>query len=294
MSIREPVVAGSFYPGQAESCRRELAACVPDSLPAEVDDRKLVGGVVPHAGWMFSGAVAGKVLAALARQGRCSTYVLFGAAHRSLAGPNALFATGVWRTPLGDVSVDGDLAHELMNACPDIVADEEAHRLEHSLEVQLPFIQHVAPEARFVPIMVLPSSRAAELGRQIGEAVAGIRQDVTFVGSSDLTHYGPRYGFQPAGTGEKGLEWSRNVNDRRMIDCLVSMRAEEIVGEAATNHNACGAGALAATVAACRACGAKRGILLDYRTSADVEPSRGLLDRAVCEDMVGYAGVVFA
>ena len=294
MSIREPVVAGSFYPGQAEACRRELAACMPDSHPGELDDKRLLGGVVPHAGWMFSGAVAGTVLGALANQGRCSTYVLFGAAHRSLASPNALFATGVWRTPLGDLSVDGDLAHELMNACPDIVPDEEAHRLEHSLEVQLPFIQHAAPQARFVPIMVLPTSQAADLGRQIGVAVAASRQDVAFVGSSDLTHYGPRYGFQPAGAGEKGLEWSRNVNDRRMIDCLVGMRAEDIVGEAAANHNACGAGALAATVAACRACGAQRGILLDYRTSADVESSNGLFGRATSEDMVGYAGVVFA
>lgn len=294
MSIREPVVAGSFYPEQADACLRELAACVPESVPGELDDETLIGGVVPHAGWMFSGAVAGQVFAALARQGRCSTYVLFGAAHRVLASQAALFPSGVWRTPLGDVSVDGDLAHQLMQACPDIVADEEAHRLEHSLEVQLPFMQHVASEARFVPIMVLPTSQAADVGRRIGEAVAASRQDVGFVGSSDLTHYGPRYGFQPAGTGEKGLDWARKVNDRRMIDCLISMRAEDIVGEAATHHNACGAGALAASVAACRACGAQRGILLDYRTSADVESSRGWFGRTGSEDMVGYAGVVFA
>jgi AmmeMemoRadiSam system protein B len=294
MSIREPVVAGSFYPGQADSCLRELAACVPDSVPDELDDKTLVGGVVPHAGWMFSGAVAGQVFAALARQAQSSTYVLFGAAHRVLTAPSALFPAGVWRTPLGELSVDGDLAHELMSACPDIVPDEEAHRLEHSLEVQLPFIQHVAPQARFVPIMVLPTSHAADLGRRIGEAVAASERDVAFVASSDLTHYGPRYGFQPAGAGEKGLKWARDVNDRRMIECLVGMRAEDIVGEAAANHNACGAGALAATVAACRARGAHQGILLDYRTSADVETARGMFGRIMSENVVGYAGVVFS
>ena len=294
MPVREPVVAGSFYPGQPDACRQELAGYIPDALPEDLGTTKLFGGIVPHAGWIFSGPVAGAVFAALARVGGAATYVLFGAAHRMLNAPTALFARGSWRTPLGDTKVDESLADELQNACPHLVADEQPHLAEHSLEVQLPFIQHLSPEARIVPILVWPTDQAAELGRDLGRAVAASDRNVAFVGSSDLTHYGPRYGFTPAGTGREGLDWVRQVNDRRMVDCLLAMQADAVVPEAARHQNACGAGALAATIAACRECGAQKGILLDYRTSSDAEGGRGGFFGGPPADAVGYAGVVFA
>ena len=294
MSLREPVRAGSFYPGQAEACQNELTACIPDSFQECIYTEKLVGGVVPHAGWMFSGAVAGGVFAALARPGTCATYLLFGASHGGLSAAAALFGRGSWRSPLGDVDVDESLADQLLGSCPDLVADEQAHSPEHSLEVQVPFIQRLSPQARIVPILVLPTAQAVRLGRDVGRTVAALRQDVLFVGSSDLTHYGPRYGFEPAGSGPEGLKWAREVNDRRMIDCLLAMQAEEIVPEAAQHQSACGAGALAATAAACRECGARKGILLDHRTSLDVEGGRDGFFGGPPADAVGYAGVVFA
>jgi len=293
LSVRNPVTAGAFYPAEFEACKAQLRACIPESPPTGIDTANLAGGVVPHAGWVYSGPVAGQVFAALSRTGRFTTYVLFGAAHRRIRSDSVLYAAGLWRTPLGEIEIDEALAERLRSSCEHLIVDEQAHLAEHSLEVQVPFLQHLSPEVRIVPILVAPSDRAVEIGRQIGRAVATDRQDVAFIGSSDLTHYGPRYGFTPHGTGEEGLRWAREVNDVSMIERLLAMQAESIVSQASGKGNACGAGALAATVAACRECGARRGILLDHRTSADAEVTRGGSFGRPVDDAVGYAAVVF-
>jgi AmmeMemoRadiSam system protein B len=126
----------------------------------------------------------------------------------------------------------------------------------------------------------------------VGDAVAGTVEaygnDVVFVGSTDLTHYGPSYGMTSHGTGPDGIAWARDVNDRRIIDLMVNLEADHVVPEAVEHYNACGAGAIAATMAAVKRLGATKGILLAHTTSADVMPSRD------SHDAVGYAGVVFA
>jgi AmmeMemoRadiSam system protein B len=163
----------------------------------------------------------------------------------------------------------------------------EAHSGEHSAEVQVPFIQHLFPEARIVPILILPDENAPRVGEIIGETASVERRRVAIVGTTDLTHYGGRYyGFAPAGTGEQALEWVR-ANDMRVIDLIVTMEAEDIVAETATHRNACGGGAVAGTVAAARTLGAEKGYLLEYTTSHHVMP------RGPATDFVGYASIVF-
>jgi AmmeMemoRadiSam system protein B len=186
------------------------------------------------------------------------------------------------------VAIDEDLAQELLEEGQGALVDApHAHAGEHSAEVQVPFIQFLFPEARILPIMMPPSHVVVAAGETIAHTVARSTREVVTVGTSDLTHYGARfYGFAPAGTGEAALEWVRG-NDRRVIDLMLGLRAEEILPEANAHHNACGAGAVAATVAAARTLGSSHGVLLEYTTSHHVRP------QGVASDFVGYTAVVF-
>jgi len=292
MIVREPVVAGRFYPGDREGCLDAIRKMyVPEELP-DVPDRP-VGGVVPHAGWLFSGETAFTVLSVIASRRRPGTIVLFGAAHRPVSG-NVLFPEGVWRSPLGEVPVDRRLADEILaraGAADLLSADARAHEAEHSLEVQLPFLQYLFPEIRIVPILVPGDGGAVALGKVAGEVIRDRQADAVCIGSSDLTHYGPSYGFAPQGLGEAAVRWVRDENDRRMLHLMETLDAEQVVPEAREHMNACGAGAIAATMAAARVLGASVGHVVRYTTSFDV--MRQKMGQADYTATVGYPGVVF-
>jgi len=287
MRVRQPVVAGQFYPADRAGCIRLIEQCLPERLPEDLPER-IVAGVVPHAGWVYSGPTAAKVFAAVRARNALETFVLFSAMHRWGATRPAVYAEGAWATPLGEAEVDADLARAVLEEGRGLLIDApEAHAGEHSAEVQVPFIKHLFPQARILPILIPPDDQAVPAGEAVARAVGSLGKEVVVIGTSDLTHYGAMYyGFAPAGTGERALEWVR-ANDGRIIDLMLRMRAEEIVPETAANHNACGGGAIAATVAAARALGAEQGILLEYTTSYHVMP------RGPATNFVGYAAVVF-
>ena len=287
MPIRKPTVAGMFYPAQEAACRRQAQECL-QGAPTAALQRPIVGGMVPHAGWAFSGPTAGRVFAALAAQGSPETLVLFGAVHSWGVGEASLYGAGSWRTPLGELAIDEELAQEVLRAAGGLVVNRpEAHTAEHSIEVQLPFIQVLFPQARILPIAMPPLPDAQEIGREVARAARTLGRHAPGIGSSDLTHYGPRYGHAPAGVGERALEWTRH-NDERLLDLVVQMRASEIVAEAGSHLNACGAGAVAAAIAYAAERGALEGVLLQHITSHEVMP----MGRPT--DMVGYGAVVFS
>jgi MEMO1 family protein len=296
MMIREPAVAGMFYPREGEQCARELRACLEkaDRAAAGHDPAaglgRIIGGIVPHAGWICSGAVAARVFELIAKGPHPSAVVLFGAVHVAHGERASLFPSGAWETPLGMVEVDGRLAERLLGHTGLLESAPHAHDQEHSIEVQVPFIRQLLPEARIVPIMVPPNDKAAVLGSALGRACKNLGADVVFVGSTDLTHYGPGYGFTPSGVGAEGLSWARNVNDRRMINLILAMVEDRAVEEGGASQNACGAGAIAATIAACKAYGAGRATLLAHTTSFEV--LREMYEEAM-RDAVGYAAVAF-
>ena len=290
MMIREPVVAGRFYPMDRESCLREIAEMKPPADASDLPDRP-VAGVVPHAGWTFSGETALAVFRAIRDRRTPKTFVLFGATHR-LVGTNTLFASGGWETPMGVAEVDERLGREVLGRAADILIDDpHGHEGEHSIEVQVPLIQHLFPEARILPIAVPAGETAVVLGRIVGRTIADLEADAVCIGSTDLTHYGSMYGFTPQGTGPEAVRWVREENDRRMVDLMVRLDAEGAVPEAASRRNACGAGAVAATMAAAREMGARGGVLVGYTTSFDV--MRAKFGRADYDATVGYAGIVF-
>lgn len=294
MMIREPAMAGRFYAAQQEQCRAEIARCLeqaatpPAGMIDEREPERVIGAVVPHAGWMCSGAVAARVFEAVRARRMPQVVVIFGAIHVRHGLRATIFPAGAWETPLGLAHVDERLASRLHGQTGLLEVDPQAHEGEHSIEVEVPFIQHLMPSARIVPIMVPAGEHAAMLGAAVGRACMAFQADVLFVASTDLTHYGPRFQFAPQGVGPVGITWARDVNDRRMIDAIRAMREEAIVPEARENLNACGAGAVAATLAACKALGATRASLIEHTTSFDVLRS---LEPAA-KDSVGYAGML--
>lgn len=284
MQPRRPS-APQFYPAD---CSRAAEAFLRKFAPP-AEPARIVAGIVPHAGWQYSGAVAAKVFASIRgsiRVGQPVTFVILGAVHR-WAGINGVYARGAWTTPLGPVSIDEDLAGRILAETPDwTVEDPECHNGEHSIEVELPFVKHLFPQARVVPIAVNPDSRAVPLGTQIGRILKDREADAVVIGSSDLTHYGDVYGFTPSGFGAPARRWMWE-NDQKMLRLAEGMDDSEILEEARSHRNACGAGAIAATVAAARVLGAERGMVLEHTTSYDVVPEEEF------RMAVGYAGVLY-
>jgi len=290
MNLRQPVVAGQFYEGSHSTCRHHAERLLASAAAGEDLPAPLVGGLVPHAGWTYSGPVAARTLRALLDGATRETVVLFGAVHRGLVEMGEVYDSGVWRTPLGDVAIDERLAAELIAAADCCRANPDAHAQEHSLEVQLPLLQVLAPEAKILPIAVPPTEIAVEIGRAVGSALTGAGPEICVVGSTDLTHHGRAY-RSTHHLGTESEPYAR-ANDRRMLDAIEAMDADGIVPEARRNHNACGAGAIAATIAACRALGAEKGICLEYTNSYAITHAKYAYDPD--DSTVGYASVVFA
>jgi len=289
MSLRQPFRAGSFYEADETVCRAEArrlisAASPPDDLPPG-----LVGGIAPHAGWLYSGGVAATTLAALASQRMPDTVVLFGADHFGTAVAGEVFDCGAWVTPLGELAVDEALAEACVAADSRMTGNCPAHVREPSLEVLAPLIQELWPDTRIVPILVAPGADAVSVGEAVGGVLADWAGDVIVVGSTDLTHHGGQFG-NPGGRGKQGVDWTVD-NDRRMIDLIETMAAAEAVAEARQRGNACGAGAIAATITACGRLGAAAGRCLEYTNSYEVMQT--LYAGHGDDTTVGYASIVF-
>lgn len=291
MQTRKAVVAGQFYPGQHESCVDQINECL-DARPLTVPLPDVItAGIVPHAGWAFSGSVTAIVFAAIRQQHeKVHTFVIFGAAHSFLGTAPAVCNRGVWQTPLGEIYVDEELADQVL-ATALAVADPHAHLSEHSIEVQVPFIQYLFPGAKILPIVVPPVEQATGLGTKVGAIIRGNEyKRIICLGSTDLTHYGPRYGFVPQGTGAEALKWAQEVNDREFIELALELKPEELLASAAKKGNACGPGATASTVAAAKGLGCERGLLLAQTTSNEVMREKM---GTTSTDSVGYAAIVF-
>lgn len=295
--VRQPAVAGRFYAADPERCAEDVRRLcdgrephAEDARAAENTRAAAYGAIVPHAGWICSGHVAGRTLAALAERSGAKTIVLTGSVHTmAVLGP-ALETADAWWTPLGPVEVDAELRRTLAEL-PGFEPLDMAHQHEHSLEVQLPFIRRAFGEdARIVPCLIPEHTDAPRWGRMIGEVLAQHTEPAVMIASSDLTHYGPNYRFTPEGTGEAGCRWALEINDRRLIDQMEAMDAEAIVPETRQRKNACGGGAIAATVACCETLGAERGKLLEHTNSTRVLAEIG---RADPNNAVGYAGLIF-
>lgn len=298
MQARKPVVAGQFYPAQRSACIDQIKQCLQaPRLPGGIQERgeslpeTIVAGIVPHAGWTFSGDLAALVFSAIKkRHKKVDAFVVFGTAHGYFGESSALYDKGSWMTPLGEVGVDEELAEAVLSTGA-AVSDRGAHGSEHSIEVQVPFIQYLFAGAKILPIIVPPTEQAVSLGTEVGDIIGREHsKKIICIGSTDLTHYGPHYGFVPMGTGSEALAWAGTVNDQRFIDLALKLQPRELLASAAENCNACGPGAAAAAIAAAKQLGKTEGLLLAHTNSSDVMlREMGTIGL----DSVGYAAIVF-
>jgi AmmeMemoRadiSam system protein B len=281
-----------FYPAEADACRALAKSFVRTPANEQAwENVKWIGGIVPHAGWICSGAIAGQAMAAIARSsGPVDIVVVFGAIHSPAPiDVAALDPHASWAVPGGQSELPGELERRLTESSANLFrVDERFHTREHAVEVELPLIQIAWPHATVLPVEVPVVEHAAQIGIATAKRIEQAGLSAVYLASSDLTHYGPNYRFAPQGVGLAGLEWAK-ANDRRLLSLVTDMAVERIVPEVSSRFNACGGGAIAAMLAACRERGATRGAVLrhanSYETLQDVAPQRP-------DNAVGYAAVV--
>ncbi len=266
--IRLPAVAGRFYPADIGALTKQLKTLVNAAEP--VQKLRARGCLVPHAGYMYSGHVAGTVYSKLELPKR---YIILGPRHYPQGEELAILSEGAWRTPLGEARIDSALAAELKRACPLLREDSVAHRAEHSLEVQLPFLQMLVGEFRFVPVALgtIRFQDLDQLGRAIAEVVAAQTDEILVVASSDMNHY-------------ENDEITR-AKDRKALDKVLALDPRGLYDVVRREGiTMCGFGPAVAMLTAARQLGATRAEVLRYATSGDITGDR--------EEVVGYAGVV--
>ncbi|MFI5174341.1 MAG: AmmeMemoRadiSam system protein B [Terriglobia bacterium] len=264
--IRRPAVAGRFYPSNKEKLIRDLD----QFLSGGGAQRKAIGCVVPHAGYMYSGHVAGAVYARLELPDR---FIILCPNHTGMGAPLSIMSEGEWQTPLGNARIDSALARRIARACSLVTEDETAHVAEHSLEVQLPFLQQIKKEFSFVPIAVGTGSFAPleRLGQAIAQSIQESQEPVQIVASSDMNHY-----ESDAVTRQK---------DRRAIDRVLALDPRGLYDVIKKEHvTMCGYGPTIAMLTAARQLGASEAELVKYATSGDVTGDRA--------EVVGYAGMI--
>jgi AmmeMemoRadiSam system protein B len=290
-SSRAPAFAGLFYPADATECRRLAQSYVSDAELAADDGTKWLGGIVPHAGWICSAAIAAQTIATLARSQSPDVVVVFGAIHTPLPTQRAaLDAHRNWAIPGGDFAIAGELQAKLVELPGLFAVDVRFHEREHAVEVELPLIRAAWPGAAILPVEVPVLDSAAEMGKTTARKMIDAGVKAVYLASSDMTHYGPNYRFTPAGIGLAALNWAKD-NDRRLLDLVTNIRVERIVPEVRARLNACGGGAIAAMLAACREYGATTGRIIrhanSFLTLSAIKPQTP-------NDAVGYASVVIA
>lgn len=286
-SVREPAVAGAFYPGRRELLLQSLEDCFrhplgPGKVPQANPDgpREVAALVSPHAGYMYSGPAAAHGFAALAEDGIPECAVILGPSHHMAGRTAALSQATRWRTPLGEAEVDQELADALLSATDLVVADEDAHRWEHSLEVQVPFLQFVYRDKmpRILPICLRAHplddlDRLVADAQHLGEALARVLagKQAVVIASSDFSHHIPHT------VAER--------QDRLALDQILAADPAGLL-RVVQDHDisTCGPVPVAVALAYCRARGRPEAALLAYYTSGDIVGDRGAV--------VGYASVV--
>lgn len=267
--VRQPAVAGQFYPSRPDVLEREIVEYTRPTA-AEMGKLAAVGCIVPHAGYIYSGHVAGAVFGRLQLPRRL---VIMCPNHTGAGEPLAIMSEGAWLTPLGEARIDTELCEALKQQLPLLREDSAAHRREHALEVQLPFLQKLRPDFSFVPITVGTSRYDAleALGGAIGSVLAEAGEPVLVVASSDMNHY--------------ESDKITRIKDSRALERVLALDPRGLYDVVTTEGiSMCGYGPVVAMLAAAKLRGAAKAELIKYATSGDISGDY--------DAVVGYAGVV--
>ncbi|MDD5510042.1 MAG: AmmeMemoRadiSam system protein B [Dehalococcoidales bacterium] len=263
--VRHPVVAGQFYPAQASRLSRIISGMVDDQ--AEKED--VIGVVSPHAGYPYSGPVAA---AAISRIKFKDTFVILGPNHTGMGKALSIMTVGSWETPLGSIEIDTELAGQILTDSRYLEEDDKSHQYEHSIEVQIPFLQYFSKDFRIVPVAFSYHSPAAykDVGRAIARAVKDTEKGVVIIASSDMTHYEPQE--------------SARQKDNKAIEAILDLDEDELLRRVDEfGISMCGYAPTVALITAAKALGATRAELVRYQTSGDVTGDYS--------SVVGYAAI---
>ncbi len=264
--IRNPVVAGQFYPASPSQLRAMIEAMVNEDAVKE----EVIGLVSPHAGYIYSGPVAGAVTSRVKFKDTC---IIMGPNHTGRGKPLSIMTQGTWRTPFGEVEIDSELGKEILALSRHLQEDTVAHEYEHSIEVQLPFIQYFKPDIKIVPIILAYASGAIykEIGEEIARAVRELEREVVIIASSDMTHYEPQESAQR--------------KDDKAIAAIIDLDADELLSRVdELDISMCGYAPTASLISAAKELGATEAELVSYQTSGDTSGDYS--------SVVGYAGII--
>lgn len=263
---RQPAVAGQFY----EASPSRLASQVSAYIDADADKKHATGLVSPHAGLMYSGSVAGAVYSRIKFP---SAFILIGPNHTGLGSPVSIMSSGGWQMPTGKLEIDFALAQNIKQGSDLITEDTTAHQMEHSLEVQLPFILHFSSHVNIVPITMMPVTleTCRQVGEAMAEAVKGAGYPVTIIASSDMSHY--------------ETDSAARKKDKLAIDRIIAMDPEGLFETVRDEGiSMCGVHPVTSMLFAANKIGASKASLVKYMTSGEVS---GDFDY-----VVGYAGII--
>ena len=281
--IRKAVFAGSWYPSNPVECEKEINGFLVEGQKLDIPAGERVGGIVPHAGWFFSGSIACNVISSLRSDEPPDVLVLFGM-HLHPNDRCVMMAEGAWETPFGEIVVEEQLAGELAKQFSFTLESYNNFNQDNTIELQLPFIKYFFQNVRIVAMGVPPAESSLAIGQAVVNIAKQLNLKIKVIGSTDLTHYGPYYGFVSKGPGQAAVDWVRQQNDRRIIDLMLGMDADKVITEALASQNACCAGAAATAIETAKHLGADRAESIAYATSYDKNPA---------DSFVGYVGIVF-
>jgi len=280
--VRRPAFAGSWYPAKASDCEKEIKGFLKEGQSFTPPDRKLVAGIVPHAGWYFSGSIACNVIHCLKEDPPPDAIVVFGM-HLHPDSACYMMAEGAWGTPFGEIGVEEQLAAELTRKFSFKIETPQNFNQDNTIELQLPFIKYFFEDAKILAMGVPPTKSSLDIGRAVAAISGQMGLTIKVIGSTDLTHYGSNYGFVSKGSAKQAVDWVRNHNDRRVIDAMLGLDSEKVIAEARASQNACCAGAAATAIETAKQLGADHADELVYATSYDKSPG---------DSFVGYVGIL--
>ena len=281
MNRRKRALPRGWYPVDKNECQREIESYLEGWSPSQLPPSKGLGGIVPHAGWYFSGKLAARVFHSLKLKSKAEVVVLYGG-HLSTDDLPRIVTEEACETPFGDIQIHEGFVKNLMKKMD--VKKESPTSGDNTIEIQLAMVKYFFPEAKLVAIRSPLSLKAETLGKEVAEIAKKEGISILAIGSTDLTHYGPNYGFLAKGIGPASVKWVKKENDKGFVDRALKMDTEGLLKHALENDSACSAGAAVSAMATCKALGAEKGILLDYYTSYDIMPD---------DSFVGYAGIVY-
>jgi AmmeMemoRadiSam system protein B len=283
MEIRKAAFSGTWYPDGAGACEKEIKSFLKNSALPSAGGEPWVGGIVPHAGWYFSGAIACQVISALKQGEQLDTVAIFGM-HLHPGSANYIMKKGAWETPFGPIEIDEELAQALIGQFDFVIETPSRFTQDNTIELQLPFVKYFFKDAKILPIGVPPTKHSLDIGKALVRACRQKGRSIKVIGSTDLTHYGLNYGFSPKGLGSSALKWVKEENDRSIIDSMLNLDPETVIQQALQQQNACCAGAAATAITAGKALGAQKAYSIAYATSHEKSPG---------DSFVGYVGIIF-